>query len=412
MTTVCHLKFRFVLLIITLLFSQIIFSLNLQNDEIKEFLDRNNIKTYSKKPKFENKDIFKAESENIKNLIIIHSLNIESILDGYGGKIDLIALMDEELKIKDIQIISHNETPSFYNFVVEKNEYLKKFTGLNKSEDIMNVDAVTRATVTSEALKVRLTQLIDMYNQVSTEYQKSKIENLIKITGFLLIFTAFISSFFYNNISRKFVLFALFLISFKLGFLQYSFSELYNNIAGGIFFKSVFLIILTLIAGRFYCGYVCPFGFIQEVISKFSGKKHNVKIWLSYFLPAVFTIYLITAYSNTRLNEYSNVEILSSYRIAETNIILLILLVVILVLSYFIPRIYCIYICPLGFLLGLLRKISYFKTKLPSSCVNCMLCEKECPTGAIVKKEGKVVIEGQICIDCRNCVKNCKFEKK
>ena len=57
---------------------------------------------------------------------------------------------------------------------------------------------------------------------------------------------------------------------------------------------------------------------------------------------------------------------------------------VVLVLSTFVGRPYCRFLCPYGALLGLLSRVSWkHATITPDECINCKLCEDACPFGAI-----------------------------
>ena len=41
------------------------------------------------------------------------------------------------------------------------------------------------------------------------------------------------------------------------------------------------------------------------------------------------------------------------------------------------------------------------------SCVNCFLCEENCPVGAIMIEDGKVVLDDDMCIRCVECTNHC-----
>jgi polyferredoxin len=79
-------------------------------------------------------------------------------------------------------------------------------------------------------------------------------------------------------------------------------------------------------------------------------------------------------------------------------------LVVILVLSVFLYRPFCKYLCPLGAAYALFNKAAFYRLKLDeSACVHCGACERVCRMGVDPSKKP----DDMECIRCGDCVKNC-----
>jgi ferredoxin len=80
-------------------------------------------------------------------------------------------------------------------------------------------------------------------------------------------------------------------------------------------------------------------------------------------------------------------------------------------------RFWCRYLCPLGALLGIISKTSYFKHRLnQETCISCHQCETICPTAAIDAKNNFIANKSE-CISCLDCVEICptksiKFQYK
>jgi len=78
----------------------------------------------------------------------------------------------------------------------------------------------------------------------------------------------------------------------------------------------------------------------------------------------------------------------------------------VIALNLFATRFWCRYLCPLGGLLGLLSKLSIFKRQVDEECKGCVLCTNVCPTGTIDPANGYRSDPGE-CTLCMNCVETC-----
>jgi len=168
----------------------------------------------------------------------------------------------------------------------------------------------------------------------------------------------------------------------------------------GIFASSL---LLALFFGRIYCGYVCPMNTIMGPIEWLSKKlKLQTKVVPKLLLSVKISwIALFT----------SIVIMLASKKIAQVNIpILMIWLVIsVLVTLRYRPYVFHNFICPFGVLQKVFGKYAkYSKLVNHDSCVGCKLCEKTCPTEAIVvENNGKASINTALCLQCTNCQQVC-----
>jgi polyferredoxin len=78
----------------------------------------------------------------------------------------------------------------------------------------------------------------------------------------------------------------------------------------------------------------------------------------------------------------------------------------VIALNLFATRFWCRYLCPLGGLLGLLSKVALFKRQVDEQCKGCVLCTDVCPTGTIDPANGYRSDPGE-CTLCMNCVETC-----
>lgn len=210
-----------------------------------------------------------------------------------------------------------------------------------------------------------------------------------------------------------------------------------------------FLVVLglTLLFGRAYCSTICPFGTLQDVISRLAGKKRRryvatePHVTLRYWILALTAILLLTG-SGLLLNlldPFSNfgrilsnlvrplllaannaasplVEMTGShalYRvpwpaIAPLSIgVALIMLLSAGWLSARHGRLYCNTLCPVGTLLGFVSRFSFLRIRLDKdACMECGRCERVCKAGCIDFKAGSVDVTR--CVTCFNCLAACQ----
>ncbi len=143
-------------------------------------------------------------------------------------------------------------------------------------------------------------------------------------------------------------------------------------------------LIVALFWGRSFCAGVCPHGALQDAVLI---KPLKVPHWLESGLRLLPWIYLGaaillaatgSAFVICRYDPFVGIFRLSGGRI------MIAVGVALLVLSMFVGRPYCRFLCPLGALLSLCSRFSkWFVRITPSECSKCRLCEDSCPFGAI-----------------------------
>ena len=172
-----------------------------------------------------------------------------------------------------------------------------------------------------------------------------------------------------------------------------------------LLFLTVF--ISALIAGRVFCGYICPFGAIQELLhlKKISLTIHPA--WNRYLNKVKYVLlgYLlirIIVTGEVALLGYTPLKVLFAWGGTPLSIGLSIALAI---LSLIIYRPFCRYLCPLGAFLALISRLSLFRIRFNSNCVNCLLCQKACKSGAITDSPPR--IDSSECILCGECLEEC-----
>ena len=186
------------------------------------------------------------------------------------------------------------------------------------------------------------------------------------------------------------------------------------------------LMLFGIFFGRLLCGFLCPFGFIQDLLHKIPLKKAIVpkKIdkplrWVKY---AVLLLFVIALPLFTALKDGYTVpyfcEWICPAGTLEAGIPLVILdptlraligalfdwkvvlLVLIVIGSIFVPRFFCRYLCPLGAVYALFNRFAFYRLELDKDkCINCGKCNEICPMAVEVTAD----INSPECIRCGKC---------
>lgn len=215
--------------------------------------------------------------------------------------------------------------------------------------------------------------------------------------------------------------------SCPVGALQSSLSSRGNKIS---LYVSGFLIFIGAVMGRYVCGWLCPFGFIQDLLNKipfpkklrtFKGDKLLRK--LKYVILLIFVILLpmvvsdMTGLGDPWFCKYicpaGTLEggvplVLLNSALRETVGFLytwkILILAVTVILSVIIYRPFCKYICPLGAIYSFFNKVSVFRITLDKEkCVGCNKCERVCKMNVNPCKNP----DSAECIRCRECISVC-----
>ncbi|WP_457755930.1 4Fe-4S binding protein [Thermodesulfatator indicus] len=186
------------------------------------------------------------------------------------------------------------------------------------------------------------------------------------------------------------------------------------------------LVLFGLFLGRIVCGWICPFGLLQELLYKIKTQKFacpRVLFAVKYFLLVFFVILLpALLVSKTGYGKVWFCRLICPAGTFEAGLLNLALrpelaalvkslfywkvalLLTILTLCVFYFRFFCKVLCPLGLIYGLFNKVGFFKLKWhEKACLDCDICEKVCPMGLKIPEE----LNSVECIRCLNCLKGC-----
>jgi ferredoxin len=153
-------------------------------------------------------------------------------------------------------------------------------------------------------------------------------------------------------------------------------------------------LIFTLFFSRTFCGGVCPFGALQDLVSIRNYRLSRSVTTLLGVIPWLYLIFaLLFAVTGSGFLICRFDPFIGIFRLGgDTTLILL--GVLLLLLSMFTGRPYCRFLCPYGVLLKLVAKVSIFGVKITrQECISCDLCRNSCPTDAILPPNENAVKE-------------------
>ena len=211
------------------------------------------------------------------------------------------------------------------------------------------------------------------------------------------------------------------------------------------------LVLLTLVFGRVYCSVICPLGVFQDGIShvgtrrskrpyqyRKESKALRYSVWVVFVLALILGIQVFVAllapYSAYGRMVQSMLQPLylwggnlieavaekaGTYAIyphevwmrgLSVFVVAALTLIVIVSLSYKGGRTYCNCICPVGTTLSFFSRFAMFRPVIDSDkCKHCKACERHCKAHCIEIGKGSAHIDYSRCVDCFNCLEDCKF---
>ena len=226
-----------------------------------------------------------------------------------------------------------------------------------------------------------------------------------------------------------------------------------------LFFLSLITVVVTMLCGRVFCGFVCPFGTLHHFFSYIGSatflRRRNIKsyefnkwqnvkyyILIAIILLAMFNVNLVglldplsfllrslvsfviplfqyLIYVIASMFAFLNLDSFASYLqgdlvfnlFGKENIFfdqtffIGFILLGLFALDLFFYRFYCRFVCPLGGLLGILSLKSFLSIKQKEGCINCAKCEQVCFAGANPSSRQK--FKKHECMLLGNCITKC-----
>lgn len=308
---------------------------------------------------------------------VVNTQALAKDVQGYGGPVPLKIHIDKEGRLTAIEAEPNAESPSFFDHA---KELFSRWQGKTIDEAMAeDVDAVSGATFSSKAIIRNVQRGLTYAKQHGLAdggkgAQEESVERTVatgwtlgSIVALIAVLLGAVVPLFTNN--RRLHLVQLVVNVVVLGlwtgtFVSYTlFLRLF---AGGVSLSAIgtlaaplLMLIVALLyplAGRsgHYCAHVCPFGSAQELAGKLSRRKLRITPRVLRVLTALRNLLwgvLMALLLTGTCTAWIDYELFTAFIYSSASVWVIVLAMLFLVLSVWVPRPYCRFVCPTGALM-------------------------------------------------------------
>lgn len=302
--------------------------------------------------------------ENADGVITLNTSGLGSSITGYAGPVPVeIEIIDN--KVSSVTPLENSETPGFFKRVMDSG-ITGKWIG-KSAEDALHeeVDAVTGATYSSSALISNVKTALDYYVDSSSAIARVPIKRgagfycALAVVALGAILPLFVKNKRYRTVQQ---ILNVGVLGFWTGtFLDYT---VMLGILSNGFGASASLVLILMLATAFiyplfgkndhYCTWVCPLGSLQELAGR-CNPSHKLKLspktvkGLRWFRNGLWSVLMLSLWCGFMVN-WIDYELFTVFMVEGAAIGVTIAGGIFVVMSFFIGRPYCRFVCPTGFL--------------------------------------------------------------
>lgn len=300
--------------------------------------------------------------------IVINTTSLAKDAMGYAGPTPITVTIKDGI-VTDILAAKNNETPEFFH---EAFNYLSnKWKGKNV-EDIMamKVDGVSGATMSSDALNINMRLALMQLPSDNAAGGSSDSASAWSVTKLIMLIVVALGCIL--PLFKRFREYRTLWLCVNVAVLGLwggtflSYALFVNWISNGTNLLSSLSVLLMLIAAfiypffgkkSYYCTWICPMGSLQELAGKVN-KNHKLKLspktikTLNRFneiLWAVLMLFMLTGV----WFDWMDYELFTAFIFTAASPVVIVVALVFIIISLFVPRPYCRFICPTGCLFRL-----------------------------------------------------------
>lgn len=308
---------------------------------------------------------------------VVNTRVLAKDVQGYGGPVPLKIHIDKDGRLTAIEAEPNAESPSFFD---RAKELFSRWQGKTIDEAMAeDVDAVSGATFSSKAIIRNVQRGLAYAKQHGLAdggkgAQKESAERTVatgwtlgSIVALIAVLLGAVVPLFTNNRRLHLVQLAVNVVVLGLWtgtFVSYTlflrvFSGGVSLSAIGTLAAPLLMLIVALLyplAGRsgHYCAHVCPFGSAQELAGKLSRRKLRITPRVLRVLTALRNLLwgvLMALLLTGTCSAWIDYELFTAFIYSSASVWVIVLAMLFLVLSVWVPRPYCRFVCPTGVLM-------------------------------------------------------------
>jgi uncharacterized protein with FMN-binding domain len=351
-----------------------------------------------------------SSTEGGRGVVAYNSFNVKPSIKGYAGPIKVLIALNPEGVITGLRVLEHKETPNYVHRM-DKPEFLGQFLGKHVREPFeveVDIDGISRATVSVKALAESVRE---SSRAVASGVFRIEVQSGVAGDGYGFgwiacpaLFALALGAYYLTRLRRQarkhqwlrdvMMVMGVAVLGLWLS-APFSVLHLFNllllRLSSDALWYAVLLsmAVSILLAGRFYCGWLCPFGAISEFLGRLPTRKWEVPTdmderWrnLKYVILGMVAL-AVLASGRSGLGAFETYLTLFSM---SGSALAWVLLVVSLALNFRVKRFWCRYLCPVAALTGVLSRkdpayvsagdcpVSNRPMPLISECIRCNRC--------------------------------------
>ena len=305
-----------------------------------------------------------ATADTIRTLddgtVVVNTTALAKDISGFGGPVPL-EIYIKDGKIEKVEALKNSETPDFFD---KAKALLTRWNGKTIEEaQAMSVDGVSGATFSSRGI------IGNMQRGLQYAAKNAKKPSLLDkmdhspktIAGLIVVLLGAIIPLFYRNRRWRTIQLALNVIVLGLWcgtFLSWSLFISYasNGINVLVSLIPIIMLITAFIyplfgKKQYYCTHICPFGSLQELAGRPVRKKLHMSPKtvrrLDMFRKILFGVLMLLTLTGI-FSAWTDYELFTAFIWQSASVVVIIIAILFVVLSVFVPRPYCRFVCPTG----------------------------------------------------------------
>lgn len=297
--------------------------------------------------------------------MVVNTTVLGKDITGFAGPVPLKVYVSAQGVVTRIEALPNGETPDFFE---RAQTLLQRWQGKTVDEALaLQVDGVSGATFSSEAIKGNVASALRYVKAQAPADEPSKPWTLVPVVSTLAALLAAVVPLFVRTRRWHVVQMAVNVVVLGLWSGTFiSYALLLRLFTGGVAWSQIAVLAAPLVMlvtafvyplfgkANYYCANVCPFGSAQELVGLLCHRKvrlpRRVAVGLETFRHLLWGT-LVALLVTGIWTSWVDYELFTAFLVSSASVWVVVAAVVFLVLSAFVPRPYCRFVCPTGALM-------------------------------------------------------------